>query len=188
VNTRIEPHLHRMVKPAYDERMKQVIGRAYQEAAKSPDPSTQVGAVLIGSPQTIASGMIAGCNRLPRGFSPDDPRLEDREWKYRHIVHAEKEVVYRAASEGFPTTGAWMVAPFGVCTGCAKAIVQARIGHVVVHKQVMARTPDRWVEDILNAYHVLEAGGVTLWTWSGTVWDNPQNATNILIDGVRWVP
>ena len=51
----------------------------------SKDPSTKVGAAIIGPYRDIIS---LGYNGFPRGVEDTPERLENRELKYKMIVHA----------------------------------------------------------------------------------------------------
>jgi dCMP deaminase len=55
----------------------------------SKDPSTQVGAVVVGKDRRK---IAVGYNGFPRGIA-DDNRLFDREVKYTLIQHAERNVI-----------------------------------------------------------------------------------------------
>ena len=52
----------------------------------SKDPSTQVGAAIVDNDRRVIS---VGYNGFPKGVA-DNERLEDREEKYKMIVHAER--------------------------------------------------------------------------------------------------
>ena len=61
----------------------------------SKDPSTKVGTVAVRNRTVIAQGY----NGFPRGIKDDD-RYNDREIKYKFIVHSEMNAIYNAAQNG----------------------------------------------------------------------------------------
>ena len=63
----------------------------------SKDPSTQIGAVAVGLKGQI---LAQGYNGFARGVSDDNSRYEDRQTKYKYIVHAEQNLIYNATYNG----------------------------------------------------------------------------------------
>ena len=61
------------------------INLAKEIATWSKDPRTKVGAVVVGKEGQILS---QGYNGFPRGIEDREERLNDREQKYRYVVHA----------------------------------------------------------------------------------------------------
>lgn len=85
---------------------------AYKEATKSPDPSTQNGAVIV-----TTAGTAADCNRFPERVKITDARLE-RPLKYNFIEHAERNAIFSAARKQLPLLGATMYVPWFACSDC----------------------------------------------------------------------
>lgn len=117
--------------PTYDDIMG--LRDAYEAALMSDDPSTQVGASLA---------RHQACNSKA---DYRDLRPGDKNWSR---VHAEVSVLLRAASQGTQTRAHTLYAPWACCTGCASAIIKAGVPRVVVHHEIMQRTPDRWLEEV----------------------------------------
>lgn len=95
-------------------------------ASWSKDPSTQVGAVIV-NPERIVVGM--GYNGFPRGVDDRPERYDDRETKYKLVVHAELNAILAAGRQAQDAT-IYVWPSFGrpsMCTGCAKAAIQAGI-------------------------------------------------------------
>ena len=69
----------------------------------SKDPSRKIGAVAVGSKGQILS---QGYNGFPRGIDDSIERYNDKETKYRYVVHAEMNVVYNATYNGISLDGA----------------------------------------------------------------------------------
>ncbi len=104
--------------------------RIAKEVSKwSKDPSTQLGAIIVGSMgQTISQGY----NGFPRGIKDLAKRLNTRELKYKFVVHAEMNAIYNAIHNGAsPVGGTIYVYGLPTCHECAKAIIQCGISHVV---------------------------------------------------------
>jgi len=120
---------------------------------RSKDPSTKVGAVVVNDHHEILS---IGYNGFPRGF-PDDPDLYyDRDFKLRHIAHAERNALDLAKGD---VTGATIyVSPLPMCAECAKTVVQRRLKRVVVRGDLLHH--ERWRESWADAKGILHHGGV----------------------------
>ena len=95
-------------------------------ASWSKDPSTQVGCVIVRPDRTVVS---VGYNGFPRGVQDFDSRYEDREQKYRLVVHAEANAIVTAAE---PLASATMYCTLFPCCECAKLIIQSGVKEVVV--------------------------------------------------------
>jgi dCMP deaminase len=132
--------------------------KAYEIASTwSTDPSTQNGAVLVRDGLVVASG----ANHFPSGvvYSPD--RWE-RPAKYQYVEHAERNVIYDAASRGVATAGTVMYCPWYACSDCARAIIQAGVVEVVGHDTELHKRSPHWQDSIRVAYQMLEEAGVKM--------------------------
>jgi dCMP deaminase len=136
-------------------------------ARMSKDPSTRVGAVIVGPDREVRS---TGFNGLPRGIADTPERLEDRDTKLRLIVHAEANAILNAARIGVSVKGCtlylaatdsnnggpvWGGAP---CTRCTVEVIQAGIAEVVSYPA--KGVPSRWQEDIAAAGELLIEAGI----------------------------
>ena len=63
----------------------------------SKDPSTKIGAVVVGADGQILS---QGFNGFPRGIKDSEERLNNRERKYELVVHGEMNAIYNASLNG----------------------------------------------------------------------------------------
>lgn len=144
------------------------LGRALREAQGSPDPSTQVGAVLVGS---VGSGFIAwGCNTFPDSIEPSIARLYDRDIKLTLMVHAEMNAILAAARNGRRTDGGTlylaatdetgMVWGGPPCCSCTRHVIQAGIRTVVSFEQKIGFS--KWHADLAVARNLLAEAGVEL--------------------------
>ena len=103
----------------------------------SKDPSTKVGAVIVDRRNAIVS---LGYNGFPIGVKDSDERLNNRELKYKMVVHAEVNAMHFAERSLYGCTlYTW---PFMPCSVCAGQVIQREI------KRVVAPYSDnpRWIE------------------------------------------
>lgn len=101
---------------------------AYLVSMKSKDPSTRVGAVIVGQNREIIS---TGYNGLPRGIADRNYRYEDREYKLLAVNHAEENAILHCALNGVSAKEASLYVPWLPCSRCTKFIIQAGIKEVV---------------------------------------------------------
>ena len=69
----------------------------------SKDPSSKIGAVIIGDNGQIIS---QGYNGFPRGVNDAEERYNNRELKYKMVVHAELNAILNALYNGSSVKGA----------------------------------------------------------------------------------
>lgn len=121
----------------------------------SKDPSTKVGAVIVGpdSKRQICHGY----NGFPE-HEPDDHRLHIREEKYRLVYHAERNAIQNAL---FNTRGSTIYVSHVPCADCAKRIAAAGIVRVVAPKMTNEFT-ERWKTSIEDASKILSDAQVIL--------------------------
>ena len=123
----------------------------------SKDPSTQVGAVTVGSKKEVLS---QGFNGFPRGIDDTDERYHHRETKYKLVVHAEMNAIYNATYSGTSLDGATLyVYGLPICSECAKGIIQVGIKKVVVEK---SKELDNWNESVQLSQKMFDEAGVEL--------------------------
>lgn len=134
---------------------KRYLDIAKDVASWSKDPSKKIGAVIVGNKGQIIS---QGYNGFPRGIEDYKSRYENRETKYKYVVHAESNAIYNAIHNGASTDGATIyVTGLPVCHECAKAIIQVGIRLVV-----MDTRPDEttWQESGNLSLELLTEAGV----------------------------
>ena len=106
---------------------------AEEVSSWSKDPSTKIGAIAVGSKGQVLS---QGYNGFPRGIEDTISHYEDRETKYKYVVHAEMNVIYNATYNGVSLDGATLyVTGLPVCSDCAKGVIQVGIKRVVMKEQ-----------------------------------------------------
>lgn len=139
--------------------------RRFLELAKhvaswSRDPSTKVGAVVV-DPLLTVKGM--GYNGFPRGVKDTPERYEDRETKYKFVVHAEVNALINAHSSVLGCTlYVWptlMIPP--ACPECCKSIIQHGIARIVCYN---VPTTGRWQDMASISRTMLTEAGITITT------------------------
>ena len=119
-------------------------------AAWSKDPSTKVGAVITEGIHIVS----VGYNGLPSGAYDDPAILNNREEKYKFIIHAEINAILAAKR---PLKGTTLyIHPFLPCTNCASICIQSGISRVVAP----ACADNRWVDNIEKSKDLFQETGV----------------------------
>ena len=128
---------------------------AHLSSARSKDPNTQVGAVIVDEMNRIVS---IGYNGMPRGI--DETRIP---WvreggfldtKYAYIVHAELNAILNSAR---PLSGCRIYVSLFPCNECAKAIIQSGIKEVIYESDKYAGT-----DSIIASKRLFNEAGVKL--------------------------
>lgn len=153
----------------------------------SIDPSTQCGAILVPVSSNGTNLVTFGVNRFPKGVKCTPELLANREKKLFRIEHAERDAIFKAAMQGFPTLNATLYCPWYACSECAKAIIGAGIKRVVGHTTVMEKTPDRWMVTIREADEMLDDAGVIRDYLEGDLFDGDPDYS-VLFDGRKFIP
>lgn len=119
----------------------------------SKDPSTKTGAVIVDKNRRIVS---VGYNGFAKGVNDLSERLEDRNVKYKMIVHCELNAILfaKGSLEGC-TLYTW---PFMSCASCASTIIQVGIKKCVAPKSDNIR----WMNDFELSKKMFEESGVEL--------------------------
>ena len=120
----------------------------YLELAKtiagwSKDPSSQIGAIAVGSKGQV---LAQGYNGFPRGML-DSPNLySNRKEKYVRIVHAEMNMIYNASFNGVCLNKSTVyVSGLPTCSDCAKGLIQVGVAELVMPKQkINEKWHDSW--------------------------------------------
>ena len=121
----------------------------------SKDPSKKIGAVAVGAQRQI---LAQGYNGFPRGIDDTTDRYDNREEKYKLVVHEEMNVIDNASYNGVSLNGSTLyVHGLPVCSDCAKGIIQVGVKNVIMRK---AKTPDIWLESWKRTETMFKESGV----------------------------
>lgn len=140
-------------------------------ATASKDPSTKVGAVLVrpwGGVDNLPGNRIAatGFNGFPEGMDDHPDLYANREYKYKHVVHAEV-AAFQALGEQ-PTPGFTLYTSFPCCEGCIEFAhgrgVRRIVSSPICLKGRSLEWAAEWAERIKQAGHTARKLGVTLET------------------------
>lgn len=122
----------------------------------SLDPSRKIGAVAVNDDRRI---LATGYNGFPKGISDSGIRLENREEKYKYVVHAEMNCIYNATHQGVSLNDSTLyVTGLPVCSECAKGIISVGIKKVVMKE--VKDVPQIWLDHWVITQSMLNEAGV----------------------------
>lgn len=120
---------------------------------QSQDRHTQNGALL----RAVTGEIVTAANRFPPNVMLTAERLQ-RPLKYEFIEHAERGVIFAAASAGICTHRATLYCPWFACADCARAIICAGITEVV--GLAYPEPHGRWKDSVLRGDEMLREAGI----------------------------
>lgn len=122
----------------------------------SKDPSTKVGALIISEDRNIIS---TGYNGFPRGIEDTEERLNNRELKYKFILHAEMNCIMNALYNGRSVKDCILfVHGLPPCSECTKSIIQSGIKKVITD----SKATDNWKESSKLSLEMLKEANVEI--------------------------
>ncbi len=140
--------------------MKNKWDQRYLELAKevstwSKDPSSKIGVIAVGSKGQV---LAQGYNGFPRGIEDTKDRYEDKELKYKYIVHGEMNVIYNANYNGVSLDGATLyVTGLPTCSNCALGVIQVGVKRVVME---ITDIPPKWKDSWELTQKLFQEAGV----------------------------
>lgn len=140
---------------------------AYLVSMKSKDPSTRVGAVIVGPDNEIRS---TGYNGLPRTIADEKYRYEDKEYKYLAVNHAEENAILNCVLMGVSARDCKIYTPWVPCSRCSKSIIQAGISEVIYDKNFPGNNLEQdaeWTRSMDIAHELLVEAGVVVREFKG---------------------
>jgi len=141
-----------------DEWHERYLNLAREISTWSKDPSRKIGAVAIGSKGQV---LAQGYNGFPRGIDDDPVRLENRELKYKYVVHAEMNLIYNATYNGVSLNGSTVyVTGLPVCSECAKGLIQVGVKEVIMPAEDISTALDTWKESFELTTALFEEAGI----------------------------
>lgn len=127
------------------------VNMAKYVSTASKDPSTQTGAVITDPKRRVIS---VGYNGLAQGVEDLPERLNNREIKYKIIVHCERNaLLFASRSVEGCTLYTW---PFMSCSTCAAMVIQAGITRCVAPFS----DNERWVAEFELSKQMFKEAGV----------------------------
>lgn len=132
------------------------IDLAAHVSAWSKDPTTKVGAIVIGSnPKHITLGY----NGFPPGVDDSWGRLVNRQTKYKYVIHAERNALDNAT---FDTRGGVLATTLFPCCECAKSIISKGIKCVLAPSPPPPIGEPSWRDDLKLSSEMLREAGVEI--------------------------
>lgn len=156
------------------------LAKCYEEASKSPDPSTHVGAALVIG--NVLQVDTLSHNGPTAGRPITTEEWEDKPLKYKLVAHAERRAIYRAARQGLWTDGATLVGNWAACTDCAIAIVESGIKQLVRHSFVDVTATPGWERSVELGDEIMLANGIEIVTITSPIPGAPK-----VLRGGSWV-
>lgn len=108
------------------------MGIAKLSAMRSKDPSTQVGACIVGNDKRILS---IGYNGTPNGYEDDlfpwDREGKPLDTKYLYVCHAEMNAILNYRGNRKELENATVYVDLFPCNECAKIIIQSGIKEII---------------------------------------------------------
>ena len=126
-------------------------------ATWSKDPSTQVGAVIVDDKRRIVS---QGYNGFPIGTDDDPEIYNDRNRKYKRVLHAEKNALLFAQRD---LSGCTLYVTHPACGQCTAAAIQMGIARIVTRPPA-PEMAERWTAEFEEAESMAQDAGVVLET------------------------
>lgn len=140
---------------------------SYLVSMKSRDPSTRVGAVIVGPDNEVRA---TGYNGLPRGVQETEERYFDKKYKYMAVNHAEENAILHCARIGVSAKSCKIYTPWIPCSRCAKAILQAGIVEVIYDGNFPGNHLEQqreWGDSIKISREFMEEANIKLKLFSG---------------------
>ena len=130
------------------------MGIAELSAKRSKDPTTQVGACIVGTNNHILSlgynGMPVGCNDDDMPWNRDGEALKT---KYPFVCHAELNAILN--NNGNNLRGARIYTTLFPCNECAKAIIQSGIKSIIYKSDKYSSS-----DSVVASKYMLDLAGV----------------------------
>lgn len=130
---------------------------------KSKDPSSQFAAIAVNDDnRPIAFGF----NGFAKDVVDSEERYNDRELKYKLVVHAEANVIAFAAAEGICLKGCRLYVDAWPCSTCMGLLINSRIKEIVLNGDSKLFNDEgfntRWAESIRITKLMCEESGVKI--------------------------
>lgn len=161
---------------------KTYLHHAYKIAMQSPDPSTQVGAVIV---HPELGPLSHGCNKPPDKINITDELLNSKDKNY-YIEHAERNAIFDSMIAKYDPKGCTMYSTWAACPDCARAIISCGITRVVSHKEMYEKYSGSMKDLVDIGISMLENSGIEFILWSGKI--SEFGRIKIRTSGKVWTP
>ena len=148
--------------PSWDELFMRMV---YLISTKSRDPRTKIGAIIVKDKRVISMGY----NGFPGGVDDLQERYNNREQKYKFVVHAEDNTILTASRFGICTVGTTLYTNGIPCCECSKSIIQGGVKEIVIHKQWPDMKHSGWIESIAVSKTMLSEVGINIRIFDGVL-------------------
>lgn len=160
------------VVPGWDELFFNMV-REYRN--KSKDPSSQFAAIAVNDNHIPVA---FGFNGFPEKVKDTPERYNNRELKYKFVVHAEGNMVALAARRGVALEGCTLYIDTYPCSACCGLLIQSRIKEIVLNgdssKHQDIAFAERWKTDIDVTKTMCEESGVKIRVYHKDGEDGPK--------------
>jgi dCMP deaminase len=119
----------------------------------SKDPSTKVGALIVGDQHQILS---TGYNGFPRGVDDEVVSRYERPDKYKWTEHAERNAIYNYCRQFLKGTTIYL--EWYPCSDCARAIIQCGISAIYCSSPNF--DDERWGKDFRISNVMFQEAGI----------------------------
>jgi len=137
---------------------KRYLSLAREISTWSKDPSRQIGAVAVSEKGRV---LATGYNGFPRAIRYFPYMYENRELKYKRVVHAEMNCIYNATYNGVCLDGSTLyVWGLPTCCECAKGVLQ--VGVRSVYWDTDDNVPEQWLESLDETIDMFKEADVTI--------------------------
>ena len=133
-------------------------------AISPKDTSTKIGAVIVGEDNEIRS---TGYNGLPRGCDDSVAERYEAPEKYYWFEHAERNAIYNAVRIGVSVKGCTLYTQGVPCADCARAVINAGIKQVIIHRDFGGDDRKKWSESLDKSTEMFRECGVRVVSWDG---------------------
>ena len=134
---------------------------------KSKDPRTKIGCISVGLNNEILG---TGFNGFPMGVIDSEERYNDRDIKYKFVVHAEQNLISLSARNGIKLNGSKLYVSWYPCSACTKSIIQSGIKEIIIdgndYENKLRHWKD-WEKDVEISKMMCSEAGVKIRIYKG---------------------
>ena len=131
---------------------------ARQIGTWSKDPSSKIGSLLVRDRIILGTGY----NGFPKGIEDKKKRLDDRETKYKYMIHAEMNCLYNSGHNDIMGSTLY-VSGLPVCSECAKGVIQKGISTVVM--EYSPKIADKWKDSFALTSSMFDEAGIRYYSY-----------------------